>query len=112
MERRVSVEPTSNATESTVCSRGWLRIVVSGARSAGFALLMAGLVAAVPGVSPASAGEDGLTWVVTQASGNVQYRMGGKAPTGWQALQVGAVLGATAEVRKGSSNSGKGKGGG
>ena len=104
MERRISVEPTSNATESTVCSRGWLRIVVAGARSAGFAFLMAGLVAAVPGVSPASAGQDGLTWVVTKASGNVQYRMGGKAPTEWQALQAGAVLGAAAEVRTGSDS--------
>ena len=104
MERRISVEPTSNATESNVCSRGWLRIVVAGARSAGFAFLMAGLVAAVPGVSPASAGQDGLTWVVTKASGNVQYRMGGKAPTEWQALQAGAVLGAAAEVRTGSDS--------
>ena len=90
MERRIPVEPTSNATESNVCSRGWLRIVAATARSAGFALLMAGLVSLVPGMSPAYAGEDGLTWVVTQASGNVQYRMGGKAPTGWRALQVGA----------------------
>ena len=104
MERRISVEPTSNATESTVCNSGWFSAVVAGARSAGFAFLMAGLVAMVPGVSPASAGQDGLTWVVTKASGNVQYRMGGKAPTEWQALQAGAVLGAAAEVRTGSDS--------
>ncbi len=55
-------------------------------------------------MSPAYAGEDGLTWAVTQASGNVQYRIGGKAPTGWRALQVGAVLGAAAEVRTGSDS--------
>ncbi|MCH8835845.1 MAG: hypothetical protein IH925_07845, partial [Proteobacteria bacterium] len=65
---------------------------------------MAGLVSLVPGVSPAYAGEDGLTWVVTEASGDVQYRMGGKAPTGWRALQVGAVLGAAAEIRTGSNS--------
>ncbi len=65
---------------------------------------MAGLVSLVPGVSPAYAGEDGLTWAVTQASGNVQYRMGGKAPTEWRALQVGTVLGAAAEVRTGSDS--------
>ncbi len=104
MERRISVEPTSNAAESNVCSRGWLRIVAATARITGFALLMLGLVSLVPGVSPAYAGEDGLTWVVTQASGNVQYRMGGKVPTGWQALQAGAVLGAAAEVRTGSNS--------
>ena len=65
---------------------------------------MLGLVSLVPGVSPAYAGEDGLTWAVTQASGKVQYRMGGKAPTGWRALQVGTVLGAAAEVRTGSDS--------
>ncbi|MFQ5617585.1 MAG: FecR domain-containing protein, partial [Rhodospirillales bacterium] len=62
------------------------------------------LVSLVSGVSPAYAGGDGLTWTVTQTSGNVQYRMGGTAPTGWQALPVGAVLGAAAEVRTGASS--------
>ncbi len=104
MERRISGEPTSNATESNVCTRGWLRIVAATARSAGLILLIVGLISPVTGMSPAYAGEDGLTWVVTQASGTVQYRMGGKAPTEWQALQVGAVLGATAEVRTGSDS--------
>ena len=104
MERRISVEPTSNATESNVCSRGWLRIVAATARIAGVILLIVGLISPVTGMSPAYAGEDGLTWVVTKASGNVQYRMGGKAPTEWQALQAGAVLGAAAEVRTGSDS--------
>ena len=104
MERRIPVEPTSNATESNVCSRGWLRIVAATARIAGVILLIVGLISPVTGMSPAYAGEDGLTWVVTKASGNVQYRMGGKAPTEWQALQAGAVLGAAAEVRTGSDS--------
>ena len=104
MERRISFEPTSNATEPNVCSRGWLRIVAAKARIAGLILLIVGLVAPVTGMSPAYAGEDSLNWVVTKASGDVQYRMGGKAPTGWQALQVGAVLGAAAEVRTASNS--------
>ncbi len=29
MERRIPVEPTSNATESNVCSRGWVSIVAA-----------------------------------------------------------------------------------
>ena len=98
------VRTPSGANGARTRAGGWFPAVVAGARSAGFAFLMAGLVAAVPGVSPASAGQDGLTWVVTKASGNVQYRMGGKAPTEWQALQAGAVLGAAAEVRTGSDS--------
>ncbi len=52
-------------------------------------------------MSPAYAGEDGLTWVVTQTSGDVQYRMGGKAAPEWRALRAGAVLSAAAEIRTG-----------
>ena len=104
MEHRNPVEPISNATESNVCIRGWLRIGTATARSAGVFLLIAGLISPITGVSPAYAGEDGLTWDVSQASGNVLYRVGGKAPTEWRALQVGAVLGATAEVRTGSDS--------
>ena len=98
------VRTPSGANGVRTRAGGWFAAVVAGARSAGFALLMAGLVSLVPGVSPAYAGEDGLTWVVTEASGDVQYRMGGKAPTGWRALQVGAVLGAAAEIRTGSNS--------
>ncbi len=83
---------------------GWFSALVAETRIAGLALLTVGLVSVVPGVSPAYAGEDGLTWVVSQASGDVLYRMGGKAPTEWRALQVGAVLGAAAEIRTGSDS--------
>ncbi len=94
----------SRANGARTRAGGWFSALVAGARIAGLALLTLGLVSLVPGVSPAYAGEDGLTWDVTQASGNVLYRMGGKAPTGWRALQVGAVLGAAAEVRTGSDS--------
>ena len=104
MERRNPVEPISHATESNVCTRGWLRIVAATARSAGLILLIAGFISPVTGTSPAYAGEDGLTWVVTQASGDVLYRMGDEAPTEWRALHVGAVLGAAVEVRTGSDS--------
>ena len=104
MTNPYGVRTPSGANGARTRAGGWFSAVVAGARSAGFAFLMAGLVSLVPGVSPASAGEDGLTWVVTQASGNVQYRTGGKAPTGWQALRVGAVLGAAAEIRTGSDS--------
>ncbi len=83
---------------------GWFAAVVAGARSTGLVLLMAGLVSLAPGVSPAWAGSEDATWVVTETSGNVQYRMGGQAPTAWGPLHVGAVLGAAAEIRTGSNS--------
>ncbi len=99
MTNPYGVRTRAGANGARTRAGGWFAAVVADARSAGLALLMVGLVSLVPGMSPAYAGEDGLTWVVTKASGNVQYRMGGKAPTGWQALQAGAVLGAAADIR-------------
>ena len=65
-------------------------------RTACFAVLAAGIVSMVAGVSPSYAAEP--TWTVTQATGDVQYRSGG---TSWQALREGQVLGAGSEVRTG-----------
>ncbi len=104
MDRRVPVEPTLNATESNVCSRGRLRIVAATARIAGLILLIVGLISPVTGMSPTYAGEDGLTWVVAQATGDVRYRSGGNSPTKWQELRVGDVVGAAAEIRTGRNS--------
>ncbi len=59
MESQIPVEPTSDAAESNVCSRGWLRIVAATARIAGVILLIVGLISPVTGMSPAYAGENG-----------------------------------------------------
>ena len=104
MESRIPVEPTSNATESNVCSRGWLRIVAATARIAGLILLIVGLISPVTGMSPAYVGEDGLTWAVTKASGDVRHRTGGFFSTEWQKLRVGDVVGAAAEIRTGRNS--------
>ena len=77
---------------------GWFPAVVAGARRAGFALLMLGLVSLVPGVSPAYAGEDGLTWTVSEVNGKVWVDHDG---TGWQALKTGTVLKRGSRVKTG-----------
>ncbi len=86
--------------------KGWLTSVVARARIAGFIFVVLGFVALgyfslVTGVSPAYVGEDGLTWVVTQATGDVRYRSGGFFSTTWQELRVGDVVGDAAEIRTG-----------
>ncbi len=98
MERRISVEPTSNATESNVYNRGWLRIVAATARIAGLILLIVGLISPVTGMSPAYAGEDGLTWTVSEVNGKVWVD---HDRTGWQALKTGTVLKRGSRVKTG-----------
>ncbi len=98
MEGRIPVEPTSNATETNVCGRGWIRIVEATARIAGLILLIVGLISPVPGMSPAYAGEDGLTWTVSEVNGKVWVD---HDDTGWQALKTGTVLKRASRVKTG-----------
>ena len=83
---------------------GWLTSAVRRARIAGLVFVLFGVFSALTGVYPASAGEDGLTWAVTQASGDVRHRTGGFFSTEWQKLRVGDVVGAAAEIRTGRNS--------
>ena len=83
---------------------GWLASVVRRVRIAGLIFVLFGFFSLLTGISPASAAEDGLTWVVTQASGDVRHRTGGFFSTEWQKLRVGDVVGAAAEIRTGRNS--------
>jgi len=83
---------------------GWLTSVVRRVRIAGLIFVLVGFFSLVTGVSPAYAGEHGLTWAVTQASGDVRHRTGGFFSTEWQKLRVGDVVGAAAEIRTGRNS--------
>ncbi|MFQ5617584.1 MAG: FecR domain-containing protein [Rhodospirillales bacterium] len=66
--------------------------------------VLSGFFSLLTGVSPAYAGEDGLTWAVTQASGDVRHRTGGFFSTEWQKLRVGDTVGGAAEIRTGRNS--------
>ncbi len=83
---------------------GWLTSAVRRVRIAGLVFVLVGFFSLLTGVSPAYAGEDGLTWAVTHASGDVRHRTGGFFSTEWQKLQVGDVVGAAAEIRTGRNS--------
>ncbi len=98
------VEPFSPGHRPRARATGWLTSVVRRVRIAALVFVLVGFFSLLTGVSPASAGEDGLTWVVTQASGDVRHRTGGFFSTEWQKLRVGDVVGAAAEIQTGRNS--------
>ncbi len=98
------VEAFSPGHRPAARATGWLTSVVRRVRIAGLVFVLVGFFSLLTGISPASAGEDGLTWVVTQASGDVRHRTGGFFSTEWQKLRVGDVVGAAAEIQTGRNS--------